>query len=190
LSAAAWTGCARPERAVPSTAGERDELFAALCSACTRLLVEANTWRSLDTKRSKLRQLGFGLMEGEAHRSAVLAPSVPILLAQWVAAAAVHGLGHLSPVALAEGIRRNLMPLLAEVSVLTVRLSMIGDAGIKEATVRVSDAAGALLEHIDERDGDYRKRADELQAAIGQLRRARDAAAGGRFRRRAGRDAR
>jgi hypothetical protein len=75
---------------------------------------------------------------------------------QALTGAAANGLRHLSPVALAEGLRQNLLPLLSEVFVLTVRLSLTGDEQIKEATVRISDAAGSLLEHADERDGDYR----------------------------------
>lgn len=76
------------------------------------------------------------------------------------------------------------MPLLSEVMVLTVHLSMTGDEGLKEACTRVGAAAGALLEHLDERDRDYAKREEEMQAAVGQLRRARDAAAAPWWRRR------
>ena len=46
---------------------------------------------------------------------------------QALTGAAAKGLRHLSPVALAEGLRQNLLPLLSEVFVLTVRLSLIGD---------------------------------------------------------------
>ncbi len=54
---------------------------------------------------------------------------------------------------------------------------MTGDETIKAATVRVTDAAGSLLDHLDERPAAYAKREEEVRAAVGQLRRARDAAA-------------
>lgn len=40
-----------------------DELVAALDTACINLIVEARAWRTLDTSRSKLSQLGFGMLE-------------------------------------------------------------------------------------------------------------------------------
>jgi hypothetical protein len=39
-------------------AGQRDELIAALDTACIALMTEAVTWRDLDTPKLKLRQLG------------------------------------------------------------------------------------------------------------------------------------
>ncbi|HVB41955.1 MAG TPA: hypothetical protein VNF47_04525 [Streptosporangiaceae bacterium] len=165
-------------------AGRRDEHFAGLVDACTRLGVEARSWRTLDTPKSKMRQFWFGLMESEAQRSAVLAPNITAALTQWLAGGGAYGLRHMHPVAVADRIRSNLMPLLSEVFVLTVRLSMTGDDAIKLAADRLGQAAGGLVEHIDERDRDYAKREDEVQAAIGQLRRARDAAAAHWWRRR------
>jgi hypothetical protein len=75
-------------------------------------------------------------------------------------------------------------PLRSEISVMAVRLSMTGDEDIKAATIRLGDATGALIEHITEPDPEYRKRQEELRAAIGQLRRARDAADAPLWRRR------
>jgi hypothetical protein len=170
--------------------GQRDELIAALDAACLSLLTEVRSWRTLDTSRSKLRQLTFGMLETglpelPASRSASLSASdFGYLLVRWVGMGAAKRLQHQTPVALVDTLRRAVMPLLSEVAVLGVRLSMSGDEAIKTATVRVTDAAGALLEHIDEGPAAYVKREEELRAAIGQLRRARDAAAARRWRRR------
>jgi hypothetical protein len=69
------------------------------------------------------------------------------------------------------------MPLLSAVTVISMRLSVAGDEGLKAACIRVNAAAVMLMEHLDERAGDYARREAEVAAAIGQLRRARAAAA-------------
>ena len=51
-----------------SAAAERDELFATLGSAGTRLLMHALLIRDLNRPGSKFRQLLAGVMEGEAQR--------------------------------------------------------------------------------------------------------------------------
>lgn len=113
-----WLLAAGARRA--SAAAERDELFAALCSACTRLMIEANTWRTLDTRRAKLKQHWFGLVESEVHGPSALASSGSAAATfRGLAGAAATGLRHLSPIALSEGIRSNLMPMLSDVLVLT-----------------------------------------------------------------------
>jgi hypothetical protein len=169
--------------------GRRDELIAALDTACISLLIEIRSWRTLDTSSSKFRQVAFGMLETglpELPASGAAALSVSdfgYLLARWIGMSAAKRLQHQTPVALVDTLRRAVMPLLSEVAVIGVRLSMTGDEAIKAATVRVTDAAGALLEHVDERPTDYVKREEELRAAVGQLRRARDAAAARRWRR-------
>jgi hypothetical protein len=161
-----------------AAAGERDQLVAALDAACIGLMTEALTWRTLDTPGSKLKQLAFGMMEAglPEPRDPASVTDVAYTLVKWLGTGASKRLQHQTPVALADNIRRTLMPLRTEIAVLAVRLSMTGDEGIKAATLRVGDAAGALLEHITEPDPQYGKRQEEMQAAIGQLRRARDAA--------------
>jgi hypothetical protein len=109
-------------------------------------------------------------LAGSAWADAFLA------LAQWLGAAGGSGLRHLSPVAGAEAVRQTFLPLLSEIFALTVRLSMSGDEGIKKAVIRIGDAAGGVLAHVDEPRGRYATREKELQDALGQLRRARDAA--------------
>jgi hypothetical protein len=163
--------------------GQRDELIAALDAACISLMSEARSWRTLDTSGSKLRQLAFGMMETglpelPASGSTSLSSSDFVyLLVRWMGMGAAKRLQHQTPVAIVDSLRRSVMPLLSEVAILGVRLSMTGDEAINAATLRVTNAAGALLEHIDERPAAYVKREEEVQAAIGQLRRARDAAA-------------
>jgi hypothetical protein len=61
---------------------------------------------------------------------------------------------------------------------------MSGDEGLKDACVRVSAAAAAMVGHLDERPRDYARREAELEASVGQLRRARDAGAAPWWRRR------
>jgi hypothetical protein len=169
--------------------GKRDELIAALDAACISLVSEARLWRTLDTSGSKFRQLAFGMLETglpelRASGAASLSASdFGYALVRWIGTGVAKRLQHQTPVALVDTLRRSVMPLLSEVAILGVRLSMTGDEGIKGAAVRVTDAAGALLEHLDERPGAYAKREEEVRAAIGQLRRARDAAAA-RWRRR------
>jgi hypothetical protein len=97
-------------------------------------------------------------------------------LVGWLGKAATADLRHQTPVALADNLRSTVWLLRSEISVMVVRLSMTGDENVKAATVRLGDSAGALLEHITEPDPQYQKRQEELRAAIGQLRRARDAA--------------
>ena len=169
-----WARSALADRR--SAADERDQLFAALGTACVQLGVQARIIRTLNQPGQKLRQLTHGLMEGEARRPVVLSEGLVVALRQMAAAAAANGLGHLSPVSMADRVNRDLLPILSEISVLAIRLSMTGDEDLKQAT-RVSDAAGGLLSGIAEKETGYLEREAELQAAVGQLRRARDAAA-------------
>jgi hypothetical protein len=167
-----------------AAASERDQFVAALDAACIRLMTEARLWRTLDTPMAKLRQLGFGIL-GELPELPAWASSTPLKeslsdvgygLIRWVGKGAAKSFLHQSPVALAGSLRTTLLPLLSEITVLCVRLSMIGDEGIKTATVRIGEATGAVLEHITEPEARYLKQQEEVQAALGQLRRARDAA--------------
>ena len=160
-----------------AAAQERDEVFTALGAACARLLVEARMWRALDKPGSKLRQALFGVMESEARRPFAVGDDLMAVARQLMASAAVNGLRHSFPVNVAERLRAELMPLLSEIAVLAIRLSLTGDAGLKDAAIRVTDATSALVEGMAARERDYVKREAEVQAAFGQLRRARDAAA-------------
>jgi hypothetical protein len=162
-----------------AAAGQRDELVVALDAACISLMNEAQTLRSLETRGSRLRQIGFGLLETgpPSSPSPASVTDIAYAMVQWLGAGAARGLRHTTPVAVLEDLRRTLWPLRSEIVVMGVRLSMAGDEGIKDATIRVTDAAVALLEHIDECERDYKRRGEELRSAIGQLRRARDAAA-------------
>ena len=163
--------------------GQRDELIAALDAACISLMTETRSWRTLNTSSSKLHQLAFGMLEAglpELPVSGSAALSVTdfgYMLVRWMGMGVANRLQHQTPVALLDTLRSSIMPLLSEIAILGVRLSMSGDEAIKAATVRVTDAAGALLEHIDEESAAYAKRGEEVRAAVGQLRRARDAAA-------------
>jgi len=165
-----------------AAARERDELIAAIDSACIALMTETLTWRALDTGKLKLRQLAFGMLEadlpelpaqGARKTSAV---DFGYILVRWLGRGAAKSLRHQTPVALTDTLRSTMWPLRSEISVMAVRLSMTSDEDIKAATIRLGDAAAALIEHIAEPDPEYRKRQEELRAAIGQLRRARDAA--------------
>lgn len=173
-----------------AAAGERDELIAAIDSACIALMTETLTWRALDTGKLKLRQLAFGMLEaGLPELPAKATPKTSAVdlgytLVGWLGRGAAKSLRHQTPVALTDTLRSTMWPLRSEISVMAVRLSMTGDEEIKAATVRLGDAAGALIEHITEPDPGYRKRQEELRAAIGQLRRARDAADAPLWRRR------
>lgn len=164
-----------------AAAGQRDELIAALDAACIALMAEALNWRALETPGLKLRQLAFGMLETgppELPASGAPKPSaadIAYTLVGWLGRSAAKSLRHQAPVALVDSFRSIVMPLRSEISVMALRLSMIGDENIKTATVRLSAAAGALLEHITEPDLQYQKRQEELRAAVGQLRRARDA---------------
>jgi len=163
---------------------ERDELFAALGGACSRLLVEARTWRNLDKTGTKVRQAVYGMMESEAQRPFTAGSDGTAVARQLISSAAVNGLKHLFPVNVAARVRTDLLPLLSEITVLAIRLSMTGDEQIKDAAGRIGDATGALLQDIGAREHEYAKREAEVQAALGQLRRARDGAAAGRWPRR------
>jgi hypothetical protein len=167
-----------------SASGKRDETFEALGAACVRLLVEARTWRSLDKPASKARQALYGVLEGEARHPFKVSDDLVAVLRQVGASAVVYGLKHQMPVSVAQSIRSDLMPLLSEIAVLAIRLSMMGDEGLKDAADRITDATGALVENLAARNRDYAKQEAEVQAAIGQLRRARDAAAARRWYRR------
>jgi hypothetical protein len=173
-----------------AAARERDELIAAIDAACIALLTEAHTWRELDTIKLKLRQIGFGILE--AGLPDFPAPGSPkpstaditYRLAGWLGKAVAKSLNQQAPAALTDKLRSTITPLTTEIAVLGVRLSMTGDENIKAATIRLSAAAGALLEHITDRAPQYQERQEELSAAIGQLRRARDAADAPPWRRR------
>ena len=171
-------------------ARQRDELIAALDAACVALMAEAQTWRELDTPKLKFRQIAFGMLEaGPPELPAASGPKpsaadIGYALVGWLGKATAKSLRHQAPVALMDNLRSTVMPLRTEIAVLAVRLSMTGDENIKAATVRLSDAAGALLEHATEPGLRYQERQEELRAAIGQLRRARDAADAHLWRRR------
>jgi hypothetical protein len=178
-------------------AGQRDELIAALDAACIALMAEVQTWREMDTLKLKFRQIAFGLLEagppafpvpGELSHKATpkrtAAVDIAYALVGWLGKGAAKSLSHQAPAALADSLRTTIMPLRTEIAVLAVRLSMTGDENIKAATVRLSDAAGALLDHAGEPDPQYQERQEELRAAVGQLRRARDAADAHLWRRR------
>jgi hypothetical protein len=167
-----------------AAAGQRDETFAALGAACVRLMVEARTWRSLDKPGSKARQALYGVMESEARHPFNMGDDLVTVLRQLGASAVVYGLRHQMPVSVVQSMRSELMPLMSEIAVLAMRMSMMGDQGLKDAASRISDATGMLVENLAARDRDYAKREDEVRDAIGQLRRARDAAAAQRWHRR------
>ena len=170
-----------------AAARERDELIAAIDVACLALMAETLTWRALDTGKLKLRQLAFGMLEADLPE--LPAPGgkpadIMYTLVRWVGRGAAKSLRHQTPVALTDTLRSVMWPLRSEIAALAVRLSMTGDENIKAATIRLGDAAGALLTHITEPDPQYLKRQEELRASIGQLRRARDAADAPPWRRR------
>jgi hypothetical protein len=171
-------------------ASERDGLIAALDAACISLMTEARTWRTLDSSRSKVKQIAFGMLESglpELPASGHASPAaidVVYTFVRWLGAGAAKRLQDQTPVAAADNIRRTVMPLLSEVAALAVRLSMTDDEGVKAAASRVGAAAGELLQNITEAGAQYVKREEAVQSAIGQLRRARDAANAGPWRRR------
>jgi hypothetical protein len=160
-----------------AASGKRDETFAALGAACIRLMVEARTWRSLDKPASKARQALYGVLESEARHPFSVGDDLITVLRQLGASAMVHGLRHQMPVSVAQSLRSELMPLTSEITVLAIRLSMMGGESLKDAADRISDATGSLVENLAARERDYAKREAEVRDAIGQLRRARDAAA-------------
>lgn len=160
-----------------AAAAQLDETFTALGTACLRLLAETDIIRHLGTRGVRARQFLYGLMESEARQ-----PFSPEPGDDWVpearrvmAAGLVNGLRYMSPVNVIDSLRSNLLPIRSEIAVLAIRLSMSADKRVKAATERVSDAAGVLVDRIDERDRNYSRRQEELRTALGQLRRARDA---------------
>lgn len=181
-AAVEWLRSAGAARRV--AAKERDDLFAALSAACARLLIAARTWRSLNTAGAKLRQAAYGVMESEARRPFVVGDDATAVVRQLMASAAVNGLRHLWPVNVAETMRSDLLPLMSEIAVLAIRMSMTGDQGVKDAAARLGDATGALTGNMVARERDYAKLEADVTAALGQLRRARDAAAARRWYRR------
>jgi hypothetical protein len=160
---------------------DRDDLFAALSAACAKLLVAARTWRNLNTVSAKLRQAMYGVMESEARRPFAVGDDAVTVARQLMASAAVNGLKHLWPVGVAETIRSDLLPLMSEIAVLAIRLSMTGDTEIKDAAVKISDAVGALAGSLVAKEKEYLRLESEMNAALGELRRARDAAAARRW---------
>jgi hypothetical protein len=167
-----------------AAARERDDLVVAMAAACSRLLTAGRMWRNLNTAGSKLRQAAYGALESEARRSFRAGDDAMTVVRQLGASAVVNGLRYLSPVNVAEVVRTELLPLLSEIAVLAIRLSMTGDEGLKAAAARISETTGALVENTVAREREYAKREADVQAAIGQLRRARDAAAATRWPRR------
>jgi len=87
----------------------------------------------------------------------------------------------LIPGSMAEQTRARLLPVLGEVTVLSTRLSMQGDAPLRKASQRVVGAAGSLLEHAFDKGG-LDEHEEEMKAALKQLRDARDLAAAPRRR--------
>jgi hypothetical protein len=175
-----------------ATSAERDQLVTALDVACLNLITETRLWRTLDRPMSKLLQLSYGLL-GElpdllpSASSAAVSASLSEIgysLIRWAGAAAAKSLPHQAPVAQAQSLRVTLLPLQSEITAMTVRLSMIGDEEVKTATLRVSEATGALVDHITEPAAQHGLREEEVRAALGQLRRARDAAHAQLWRRR------
>ena len=174
-----------------AAAGERDRLVATLDATCIKLLVETRMWRELDTPMSKLRQLAFGLLDefpelaGPASSAKSSLLDAGVALVRWAGKGAAKSLPHQAPAAQGASVRGTLLPLLSEITILCVQLSMIGDEDIKAATIHVGDAAGALVEFITESAAEYPRREEEMRAALGQLRRARDAGDAWFWRRRA-----
>jgi hypothetical protein len=103
------------------------------------------------------RQFLYGLMEGEARQPFSPEPGEDWLpeARRALAAEVVNGLRYMSPVNAVDSVRANLLPVRSEIAVLAIRLSMSADKRVKAATERVSDAAGALVDHIGERDRKY-----------------------------------
>jgi hypothetical protein len=167
-----------------AAARERDDLVVAMGGACSRLMAAGRTWRNLNKAGSKLRQAAYGALESEARRPFAVGDDAMAVVRQLGASAVVNGLRYLFPVNVAETVRTELLPLLSEIAVLAIRLSMTRDEGLKEAAARISDATGALVEHTVAREREYVKREADIQAALGELRRARDVAASVRWRRR------
>jgi hypothetical protein len=141
-----------------AAARDRDDLFAALTAACAKLLVAARTWRSLNTVSAKLRQAMYGVMESEVRRPFAVGDDAVAVVRQLMAAAAANGLRHLWPVGVAETIRSDLVPLMSEIAVLAIRMSMTGDTEIKDASVKVSEAVGALAGNLVVKEKDYDER--------------------------------
>jgi hypothetical protein len=118
----------------------------------------------------------FGLMESEAKQPFAVGDDAWRVARQLMAAAAVNGLRYNFPVNVADRLRDQLLPLMSEITSLAVRLSMTGDTQIHKAAIRLSNAATSLVQHMFERDRRYARRETELEDALRQLRRTRDAA--------------
>ena len=84
-------------------------------------------------------------------------------LVRWLSRGAAKGIRHQTLVALTDKLRSTVMPIRSEIAVLAIRLSMTGDKNIQAATIRLSDAAGALLEDAAEPDPQYHERQEELR---------------------------
>jgi hypothetical protein len=82
-------------------------------------------------------------------------------------------LPRVSPGIMATQFRENLLPVLAEITVLSTKLSMSADENLRSASRRVSSAAALLLEHGFDK-GEQQEREEELKNALEQLRDARD----------------
>lgn len=171
---------------------ERDQLVAAIDSVCIKLIVEARVWRTLARPSSRLRQFAFGLLDEMPELAVPTSLSAPkasvsdigYFLVRWAGKAAAKSLPSEAPVAQAESLRTTLLPLLSEITVLCIRLSMTGDEAIKDASDRLGSAAAAVLDHIADPPSGFAECEEEVRAAIGQLRRARDAADARPWRRR------
>ena len=87
------------------------------------------------------------------------------------------------PVAMADRLRQVLMPLLSEIAVLGMRLSVTGDTELRDAAAGLVDAVALLLKAMSPRDPDYEDREADVYAALRKLQQARDAAARRRWRR-------
>ena len=84
----------------------------------------------------------------------------------------------------AEAGRERLRGLVSEVMLRTLRLSMVDDEAITDATGRVGDAAASLMGAYGEPGEVRAQRVGALSAALGRVRQARNAAAAPWWRRR------
>jgi hypothetical protein len=167
-----------------SAVRERDQMVASLDAACINLLLEARMWQTLARPSWRLRQFAFGLLGEIPELPVPTAPSmtkvsitdIGYLFLRWTGKAAVRSLPREAPVAQAESMRTTVLPLLSEIGVLCIRLSMTGDETIKDAVDQIGSAAETLLDHIADPQDRYAKSEEKVRRAIGQLRRARDAA--------------
>jgi hypothetical protein len=79
-------------------------------------------------------------MESEAQRPFALGDDATTVARQLMDSAVVKGLKHMMPIGVAGRIRAVLMPLLSEITVLAIRLSMMSDEGPKEQVKTFSTA--------------------------------------------------